>query len=58
MHRFEVADALVGQLVNYCKRKKAEFPSWTDETNFARIRLAPVQKAQQGVWSYTDAEQD
>lgn len=58
MHRFEVADALVGNLVSYFKRKKAEFPSWTDETNFARIRLALVQKAQQGIWTYTDAEQD
>lgn len=57
MHRFEVADELVGQLVAYFKRKKAEFPEWTDEKNLERIRLALIQKATQGKWPLTDAEQ-
>ncbi|WP_298412901.1 hypothetical protein [Janthinobacterium sp.] len=57
MHRFEVADDLTGQLVTYFKRKKAEFPQWTDASNLERIRLALIQKATEGKWAFTDAEQ-
>lgn len=57
LHRFEVADEVVGWLVEYFRRKKAEFPNWTDEKNFERIRLALIQKAQEGKWAFTEAEQ-
>lgn len=57
LHRFEVADEVVGWLVEYFRRKKAEFPNWTDEKNFERIRLALVKKAQEGKWAFTVAEQ-
>lgn len=57
MHRFEVADDLVEQLVAYFKRKKAEFPEWADEKNFERIRLALVQKSRQGKWPFNQSEQ-
>lgn len=56
-HRFEAADDLVDQLVSYFRRKKAEFPDWTDEMNLERIRLGLIQKAEQGKWTYTEAEQ-
>lgn len=55
--RFEAADDLVGQLVSYFKRKKKENPEWTDEKNYERIRLALIQKADEGKWPYTSAEQ-
>jgi len=57
MHRFEAADDLVDQLVSYFRRKKAEFPEWTDEMNLERIRLGLIQKVEQGKWTYTEAEQ-
>lgn len=57
MRRFEAADDLVGQLVVYFKRKKAEFPDWTDEKNLERIRLAVIRKVQQREWPYTQSEQ-
>ena len=57
MRRFEAADDLVSQLVAYFKRKKSEFPEWTDEKNLERIRLAVIQKVQQGKWPYTQSEQ-
>lgn len=57
MRRFEAADDLVSQLVTYFKRKKAEFPEWTDEKNLERIRLAVIRKVQQGEWPYTQSEQ-
>ena len=57
MHRFEVADDLTYQLVTYFKRKKREYPEWTDEKNFERIRLALINKARDGTWAFTDAEQ-
>lgn len=57
MRRFEAADDLVSHLVAYFKRKKAEFPEWTDEKNLERIRLAVMQKVQQGKWPYTQSEQ-
>ena len=57
MRRFEAADDLVNHLVAYFKRKKAEFPEWTDEKNLERIRLAVMQKIQQGKWPYTQSEQ-
>lgn len=56
-HRFEVADDIVDQLVAYFHRKKSEFPEWTDEKNLERIRLALIQKAEQGKWAFTMAEQ-
>lgn len=58
MHRYEQADSLVDQLVSYFMRKKAEFPEWTDEKNLERIRLALIQKAEQGKWAFTAAEQE
>ena len=57
MHRFEVADDLVYQLVTYFKRKKKEYPSWMDEKNYERIRLGLINKAAEGKWPFTDAEQ-
>ena len=57
MHRFEVADDLADQLVTYFKRKKSEYPEWTDEKNFERIRLALINKAREGKWPFTDSEQ-
>lgn len=57
MHRFTVADGIVEQLVTYFKRKKLEYPEWTDEKNLERIRLALIKKADQGKWPFTDAEQ-
>jgi hypothetical protein len=56
-HRFEVADELVGQLVGYFRRKKVEFPDWTDEANLERIRLAVIQKVERRKWPFTEAEQ-
>lgn len=38
-------------------RKKKEFPDWTDEKNYERIRLALINKADDGKWRFTDAEQ-
>jgi hypothetical protein len=58
MRRFEAADDLVGQLVAYFKRKKVEFPDWTDEKNFERIRVAVIEKVRQGKWPYTQSEQN
>lgn len=57
LHRFEVADDLVVQLVAYFNRKKLEFPEWSDEKNIERIRLAVIQKAKQGKWPFSPAEQ-
>ncbi|MBG6222142.1 MULTISPECIES: hypothetical protein [unclassified Janthinobacterium] len=56
-HRFTVADDIVDQLVAYFMRKKKEFPDWTDEKNYERIRLALINKADEGKWRFTDAEQ-
>lgn len=56
-HRFEQAGEVVGWLVEYFHRKKSEFPEWTDEKNLERIRLALIQKAEQGKWAFTPAEQ-
>lgn len=57
MHRFEAADDLVAQLVSYFNRKKVEFPAWSDATNLERIRLALIQKAREGKWPFSLAEQ-
>jgi hypothetical protein len=57
MHRFTVADAIAGQLVNYFKRKKTDYPGWTDEKNYERTHLALIEKANEEEWPYTDAEQ-
>ncbi len=57
MHRFTVADDIADQLVSYFKRKKMEYPDWTDEKNYERIRLALINKAAEGKWSFTEAEQ-
>lgn len=57
MHRFESADDLADQLVTYFIRKKREYPDWTDEKNYERIRLALIKKADEAKWPYTDAEQ-
>jgi hypothetical protein len=57
MNRFTVADDIADQLVNYFKRKKSEYPNWTDEKNYERIRLALINKAEEGKWPFTDAEQ-
>lgn len=57
MHRFTVADDIADQLVTYFKRKKREYPDWTDEKNYERIRLALINKAREGKWLFTDAEQ-
>lgn len=57
MHRFEAADDLVAQLVSYFSRKKLEFPAWSDATNLERIRLALIQKASEGKWPFSSAEQ-
>lgn len=56
-HRFTVADDIAGQLVTYFKRKKRKFPKWTDEKHYERIRLALINKATEGKWRFTDAEQ-
>jgi hypothetical protein len=57
MHRFTVADDIADQLVDYFKRKKSKYPNWTDEKNYERIRLALINKAEEGKWPFTDAEQ-
>jgi hypothetical protein len=57
MHRFEVADDLVDQLVSYFKRKKRESPDLTDQQNLERIRLALINKAVEGKWRFTESEQ-
>jgi hypothetical protein len=57
MHRFTVADDIANQLVTYFKRKKREYPEWTDEKNYERIRLALINKANEGKWCFTEAEQ-
>lgn len=57
MHRFTIADDIANQLVTYFKRKKKEYPQWTDEKNYERIRLALISKANEGKWRFTDAEQ-
>lgn len=57
MHRFTVAHDIVNQLVTYFKRKKREYPDWTDEKNYERIRLALINKANVGKWRFTEAEQ-
>lgn len=57
LHRYEVADDLVGQLVTYFHRKKSEYPEWGDEKNFERIRLALINKAAEGKWKFTADEQ-
>lgn len=57
MHRFTVAHDIADQLVTYFKRKKLEYPEWTDENNYERIRLALINKAAEGKWCFTDAEQ-
>lgn len=57
MHRFTCADDLAGQLVTYFKRKKMEYPEWDDQKHYERIRLALIEKANEGKWPYTDAEQ-
>lgn len=56
-HRFTVADEIADQLVGYFMRKKGEFPDWTDEKNYERIRLALINKVDEGKWRFTDAEQ-
>ena len=58
MHRFTVADDIADQLVDYFKRKKREYPDWTDEKNYERIRLALINKADEGKWPFTDSEQE
>ena len=57
MHRFALADDIAHQLVTYFLRKKREYPEWTDEKNLERIRLALINKARDGSWAFTDAEQ-
>jgi hypothetical protein len=57
MHRFTVADNTADQLVTYFKRKKREYPEWTDEKNYERIRLALINKAKEVKWRFTEAEQ-
>lgn len=57
MHRFTVADDIADQLVTYFKRKKREYPEWTDEKHYERIRLALINKATEGKWRFTEAEQ-
>lgn len=57
MHRFTVADYITDQLVTYFRRKKGEYPEWTDEKNYERIRLALINKANEGKWTFTEAEQ-
>lgn len=57
MHRFMVADDIADQLVTYFKRKKSEHPEWADEKNYERIRLALINKASEGKWRFTEAEQ-
>lgn len=57
MRRYEAANDLVGQLVCYFERKRAEFPTWTDEIHLERIRRGLGTKVKQGRWFYTEAEQ-
>ena len=57
MHRFTVADDVADKLVTYFKRKKLENPEWPDEKNYERIRLALINKANEGKWRFTEAEQ-
>lgn len=57
LHRFTVADDIAEQLVTYFKRKKMEHPEWPDEKNYERIRLALINKAKEGKWRFTEAEQ-
>jgi hypothetical protein len=57
MHRFECANDLADQLVDYFMRKKSQHPDRTDESNLERIRLGLAKKAADGKWPYTEAEQ-
>jgi hypothetical protein len=57
LHRFKIADDIVGQLLRYFNRKKTAHPEWTDEKNLERIRLALINKAAEGKWKFTEAEQ-
>jgi len=57
LHRYTIADDIVGQLVSYFQRKKREFPEWSDEKNLERIRLALIKKAAEGKWTFTVEEQ-
>ncbi|MGV7211505.1 hypothetical protein ACLB1G_27010 [Oxalobacteraceae bacterium A2-2] len=57
LHRFEIADDIVNQLLKYFNRKKTEYPEWTAERNLERIRLALINKAAEGKWKFTEAEQ-
>lgn len=57
LHRYEVAEDLVGRLVTYFQRKKCEHPEWGDEKNLERIRLGLINKAAEGKWKFTVEEQ-
>ena len=57
LHRYTIADDLVGYLVIYFQRKKCEYPEWSDEKNLERIRLALIKKAAEGKWKFTVEEQ-
>ena len=57
MHRFTEAEYIANQVVTYFQRKKREYPEWTAEKNHERIRLALINKAAEGKWPFTPAEQ-
>lgn len=55
--RFEAADDVVAQLYRYFVREQGEHPEWSTESNLERIRLGLANKAAEGKWPFSLAEQ-
>jgi hypothetical protein len=56
--RYELCEDMSQQLMEYCARKRVEYPSWSEESTQQKTLAAFSKKIKAGEWEFSEPEQD